>query len=294
LIDSTAEICLNDMREEPKTPRIAPFLRSLLQILDMEDREVIRWSDDGLAFEIVDIEAMTMNILPKYFRHKKFASFQRQLNYFGFKKVSKTKTDYCTYSRAYFTRDDRSGLIEIRRKTNADKRRPTSISSISSEEREPACGFKRPHIDTNPLSPNVVRYSTRSKLAGSMSPALRLNAKKPTLEPLEVNFDEPLGYACDDLITCSCDLDTSDRLKTEPGEFVNDNEWIEDVEYLIKSPSVRAGQGKIDDYQSKIDDYQSTLCSQMASDEICGRWLFMEDEFDCTSAILSSQCPMVA
>ena len=87
-------------------------------MLQKEDDKIIRWKPDGIAFEITDTEALATEILPKYFRHTKFASFQRQLNYFGFKKWSKSKTELCTYSRDFFTKFDMSPLCNIRRKTS--------------------------------------------------------------------------------------------------------------------------------------------------------------------------------
>lgn len=41
---------------------------------------VISWSDSGRAFRIFDVSEFSETILPKYFRTKKFSSFQRNLN----------------------------------------------------------------------------------------------------------------------------------------------------------------------------------------------------------------------
>ena len=45
-----------------------------------QDKVYITWSESGLAFRIHDIDGFTANVLPKYFRTKKFSSFQRNLN----------------------------------------------------------------------------------------------------------------------------------------------------------------------------------------------------------------------
>ncbi|RLN48585.1 hypothetical protein BBJ29_008661 [Phytophthora kernoviae] len=74
---------------------VAPFLRSLRRMLDAENPRILRWTPDGKAFEIHDMVAMTSYVLPKYFKHRKYASFQRQLNYFHFRKWTKSRAVVC-------------------------------------------------------------------------------------------------------------------------------------------------------------------------------------------------------
>ena len=60
----------------------APFLRSLWSMLEDEgNAQTISWSFDGASFEIFSPELLAEEVLPQYFRHNNFASFQRQLNY---------------------------------------------------------------------------------------------------------------------------------------------------------------------------------------------------------------------
>jgi len=42
--------------------------------------KIIFWSKSGKAFRIADVAEFSVTILPKYFRTKKFSSFQRNLN----------------------------------------------------------------------------------------------------------------------------------------------------------------------------------------------------------------------
>ena len=65
------------------------FARRLYEMLQSEtklamaspDQTVfISWSDSSLAFRIHDVDGFTSSVLPKYFRTKKFSSFQRNLN----------------------------------------------------------------------------------------------------------------------------------------------------------------------------------------------------------------------
>uniref|UniRef100_A0AAV1TIB0 HSF-type DNA-binding domain-containing protein n=1 Tax=Peronospora matthiolae TaxID=2874970 RepID=A0AAV1TIB0_9STRA len=62
---------------------------------------------------------LATQILPKYFKHNKVSSFQRQLNYFGFKKWTKTQTNICTFSHPFFYRADKDKMKLIKRKERA-------------------------------------------------------------------------------------------------------------------------------------------------------------------------------
>ncbi|RLN94970.1 hypothetical protein BBJ28_00024973, partial [Nothophytophthora sp. Chile5] len=86
----------------PKAKEVAPFLRSLRKILDVENPAILRWTVDGKAFEILDMQRMMEVVLPKYFKHGKYTSFQRQLNYFNFRKWTKSKAVVCTFSNPFF------------------------------------------------------------------------------------------------------------------------------------------------------------------------------------------------
>lgn len=101
---------------------IAPFLFYLHQMLSQEDQQILRWTENGLAFQILDKEAMTNRVLPKYFNNKNFASFQRQLNYFGFRKWSKSRSKISTYSREHFTRDNIEELALVKRQSKKSKK----------------------------------------------------------------------------------------------------------------------------------------------------------------------------
>ncbi|RHY20397.1 hypothetical protein DYB37_011021 [Aphanomyces astaci] len=107
-----------------------PFLASLFEILSKEDSSVIGWCDAGRSFGVYDFEAMEKHILPTYFRHNKFASFQRQLNYFGFRKLQKSNgTDQSNvYCQPLFNRDDPSAMLRIKRKTYRLKSSPGPMS----------------------------------------------------------------------------------------------------------------------------------------------------------------------
>ncbi|CAH0473899.1 unnamed protein product [Peronospora belbahrii] len=107
------------MNTSVKPKEVAPFLRSLRSMLENESAEILRWTPNGRAFEILDMDRMMEEVLPKYFKHRKYASFQRQLNYFSFRKWTKSKAVVCTFSNDCFLRDRPDLSWHITRKRSA-------------------------------------------------------------------------------------------------------------------------------------------------------------------------------
>ncbi|OWZ16961.1 hypothetical protein PHMEG_0009163 [Phytophthora megakarya] len=93
--------------------RVPKFLRSLYDILHYEDQTILTWSKDGTYFQIFDTKRLEIVVLPKYFKHGKFASFQRQLNNFGFRKWTKTQSSVCTFSHHHLVRCHPQQLAEF-------------------------------------------------------------------------------------------------------------------------------------------------------------------------------------
>merc|ERR1712113_257662 len=69
----------------PQHP-IAEFLYQLTKMLSDDNQEIIEWSQGRIKVHFP--ERLENELLHKYFRHSKYASFQRQLNYFGFRKIA--------------------------------------------------------------------------------------------------------------------------------------------------------------------------------------------------------------
>ena len=96
-----------------------PFLVKLWAMLDdPENAPAIEWDATGDNFAVKDPSRMSRDVLPKHFRHNNFSSFQRQLNYFGFRKTGKGKGRGCTYTHEDFCLHRPHDVLRIRRKTN--------------------------------------------------------------------------------------------------------------------------------------------------------------------------------
>ncbi|KAL4169295.1 hypothetical protein KRP22_010215 [Phytophthora ramorum] len=102
------------MRSSDPIADIVPrFVRTLYDILNDEDPCILSWSVDGSNFQVFDVPRLEREILPKYFKHCKFASFQRQLNNFGFRKWTKTRASVCTFSHEFLHRCSPSQLAVL-------------------------------------------------------------------------------------------------------------------------------------------------------------------------------------
>lgn len=117
----------------PLSQRPVPeFLYHLTRMLrDPANHHLIEWNA-GRIF-VHDPIRLEAEVLGKYYRHSKYSSFQRQLNYFGFNKHSgKRKMSPCSYTNDNVT-DSLDSLIKLRRKP-VKKHRPTHPPSDQQDE----------------------------------------------------------------------------------------------------------------------------------------------------------------
>jgi hypothetical protein len=78
--------------------------------------DVIRFQPHGRAFKVCDKKRFTIEILPCHFPHQKnFASFQRQLNIYGFLRMIKEGPDQDSYYHEFFLRGRPETSCLIRR-----------------------------------------------------------------------------------------------------------------------------------------------------------------------------------
>jgi hypothetical protein len=90
-----------------------PFPQRLYMMLESEEPEIVSWAPSGTCFKVMNLHRFREETLPKYFRHTKITSFQRQLNLYGFARLHKGEESGC-YFHAKFIRGKRETVREIR------------------------------------------------------------------------------------------------------------------------------------------------------------------------------------
>ncbi|TSP57618.1 Heat shock factor protein 2 [Bagarius yarrelli] len=115
------------MKHNSNVPAFLTKLWTLVE--DSDTNEFICWSQEGNSFLVLDEQRFAKEILPKFFKHNNMASFVRQLNMYGFRKVMHLDTGIVKQERdgpvefqhPYF-KNGRDDLLEnIKRKVSSTK-----------------------------------------------------------------------------------------------------------------------------------------------------------------------------
>ena len=85
--DLDAKVALAKKDAQGKRKQIPPFVQKLSSFLDSGNTSLIRWSDDGRSFIVLDEDEFARTLIPELFKHNNYASFVRQLNMYGFHKT---------------------------------------------------------------------------------------------------------------------------------------------------------------------------------------------------------------
>ncbi|KAF0720061.1 Aste57867_593 [Aphanomyces stellatus] len=126
----------------------AVFLQKTYDLIQSTPTDVAEWSNHGRAFVIKKIKDFERTMLPKYFKHSNFASFSRQLRFYGFDKSKKhdirivqdaSKDEascqgWWEFANPHFLRDDPAQMANIRRKTYSEPAAAAAASSDASSE----------------------------------------------------------------------------------------------------------------------------------------------------------------
>ncbi|CAN0852988.1 Heat stress transcription factor B-2a [Linum grandiflorum] len=122
----------------------APFLSKTYDLLEErsgvsggeeeeEEERIISWNEDGTGFVVWSPAEFSEQMLPRFFKHNNFSSFIRQLNTYGFKKVSSKRWEF---KHDKFQRGHRDMLLEITRKRCEPSTFPAYLKAATNSNEE--------------------------------------------------------------------------------------------------------------------------------------------------------------
>ena len=77
------------------------------------------WAEDGQSFVVLDTGRFSSEVIPRAFKHNKWSSFVRQLNNYGFRKMSTYVPDAHVYHHEHFVRDN--PMLNLIRKAQSSR-----------------------------------------------------------------------------------------------------------------------------------------------------------------------------
>ncbi|XDA78857.1 hypothetical protein R6Z07F_008921 [Ovis aries] len=115
------------MKQSSNVPAFLSKLWTLVE--ETHTNEFITWSQNGQSFLVLDEQRFAKEILPKYFKHNNMASFVRQLNMYGFRKVvhidsgivKQERDGPVEFQHPYFKQGQDDLLENIKRKVSSSK-----------------------------------------------------------------------------------------------------------------------------------------------------------------------------
>lgn len=180
----------NDVEEETHRRRggvSIAFPLKLHAVLDQVEADglghVISWQAHGRCFVVHKPKEFVDHVMPKYFRQTKLTSFQRQLNLYGFSRLTRGN-DAGGYYHELFLRSK----THLCKKMVRTKVKGTRFKAASSPESEPDFYKMNPVIVT-PQHSSDDEYSYGSE---SRTESYAAAAPQPAFDPLPVAFGNML------------------------------------------------------------------------------------------------------
>lgn len=163
-------------------------LHSVLDQVEIDGlAHVISWQKHGRAFVIHHPKEFVDHVMPKYFRQSKLTSFQRQLNLYGFCRLTRGP-DAGGYYHELFLR----GKVCLCKKMTRTKVKGTKFKAASSPEQEPDF-YKMPPVVVSPAHSDEESCSHEALLASdSRTP---IDAKVPScVSAISYRDSRPLHF----------------------------------------------------------------------------------------------------
>jgi heat shock transcription factor 2 len=193
---------MSSSQPKPKSnPEVPIFLRKTYAMIDTCDQEIASWSDDGQTFVVKQPDLFSSQIIPQFFKHNKFSSFVRQLNFYGFRKIKyydnvkidekleqETK-DYWRFKHECFVKGREDLLVGIKRSnsTAQNEKKPTvnttaSQSKASQESAESKKEVIELKVELNSLKDKIAKMTDNIDALTNLVQKVKLDEKESKAE----------------------------------------------------------------------------------------------------------------
>ncbi|PIO25867.1 hypothetical protein AB205_0051900 [Aquarana catesbeiana] len=275
------------MKQNSNVPAFLSKLWTLVE--DSDTNEFITWSQNGQSFLVLDEQRFAKEILPKYFKHNNMASFVRQLNMYGFRKVvhvdsgivKQERDGPVEFQHPYFIQGQDELLENIKRKVSATrpeetKVRQEDISKILNNAQK--VQMKQDTIDSrlftlksDRLSPEIVIVEDdvedddastlpddrNSEMIGPLSPVREYISSPLMSGPLQLNNQSSL--TAEDPVTMM------DSILNESGVISQNINLLGKVELLDYLDSIDC---TLDDFRALLSGRQFSIDRDLLVDEL--------------------------
>ncbi|EFO19591.1 hypothetical protein LOAG_08901 [Loa loa] len=133
---------LQQYRDEEKVPMFLVKMWNILE--DPEFQNIICWDKSGYSFHVLDPHLFCRVVLPQFFKHNNLNSLIRQLNMYGFRKMtpieksslarSESDQDHLEFSHPYFIQHHPELLVNIKRKTPGNRNNENNSVAMPPKE----------------------------------------------------------------------------------------------------------------------------------------------------------------
>jgi hypothetical protein len=107
-----------DTCDEKDLERLFPWkLHNMLEDAEHQNwQHIVSWVQGGCGFKVHKSDEFVQEVMPNYFDQTKYESFRRQLNLYGFTRVSRGQLRGI-YSHPFFVQSDKSMCRDINRRS---------------------------------------------------------------------------------------------------------------------------------------------------------------------------------